>query len=55
MELEFQKEYDLLHNQCPPKHYTAQDIDPVYRWTFDDIEDTRNFQSQYHKVLSVFN
>lgn len=49
MELAFQEDYNLLNEQCPPKDYKPQNIDKVYRWTFENIEDTRNFKSQYHK------
>jgi hypothetical protein len=49
MELAFQEDYNLLNEQCPPVHYAPQKMKEVYRWTFDNIEDTRNFTSQYHK------
>jgi hypothetical protein len=48
MTFEFQNDYDNIAN-CPPKDYKAQEIENVFRWFFDDIEDNRNFQTQYHK------
>ena len=49
MELEFQENYDLLKEKCPPKDYKPQNMDKVYRWMFDNTEDPRNFQSQYDR------
>jgi hypothetical protein len=49
MELEFQENYDLLKEKCPPNDYKPKNIDEVYRWIFDTMEDTRNFQSQHDK------
>jgi hypothetical protein len=49
MELAFQEDYNLLMEQCPPKEYKPQNMGEVYRWTFENMEDTRNFKSQYHK------
>ena len=49
MELEFEVHYNSLSELCPPINYKPQYIEEVYRWVFDTITDTRNFQSQYHK------
>lgn len=45
----FQKDYDKLTEPCPPKQHQSRKMEEVYRWTFETIEDNRNFQSQYHK------
>ncbi|MEI6143658.1 MAG: hypothetical protein WCP85_30550 [Mariniphaga sp.] len=49
MEFKYQQDYEKLSQTCPPADHTAQDIDPVYRWVFDTINDDRNFTSQFHK------
>jgi hypothetical protein len=49
MELEFQESYNMLREKCPPKNYKPKNIESVYRWIFENMEDTRNFQSQYEK------
>jgi hypothetical protein len=54
MELEYKEDYDILSIKCPPNHYKSLKIDSVYRWTFEEIEDKRNFQSQYHKKPKRF-
>ena len=43
MNFEFQADYDTLTEQCPPKTYEPKSMDSVYRWTFEEIEDGRNF------------
>ncbi len=48
MIFEYQNEYDKL-DDCPPKNYDAKDITKVFRWVFEDINDERNFKTQYHK------
>ncbi len=54
MELEFKDDYDALSIKCPPNHFKPHKIETVYRWTFEKIEDNRNFQSQYHKKPKRF-
>jgi hypothetical protein len=54
MELEYKEDYDTLNIKCPPNHYKSLEIDNVYRWTFEKIEDKRNFQTQYHKKPKRF-
>ena len=49
MELKFQENYDTLKQLCPPKNYQAKQMTEVFRWVFEDINDERNFESQYHK------
>jgi hypothetical protein len=49
MIFEFEEDYNQLSEQCPPKSYNAQNLKEVFRWTFSDIEDERNFQTQFHK------
>ena len=49
MKLEFDSEYKLLKEQCPPKEYHPLNLEKVYRWVFETIDDSRNFQTQYHK------
>jgi hypothetical protein len=49
MKFKYQRDYDKLTQSCPPADHVAQDIDPVYRWVFDSIDDERNFKSQFHK------
>ncbi|MEN9609520.1 MAG: hypothetical protein RLZZ628_334 [Bacteroidota bacterium] len=49
MVFRFQDDYDTLAEPCPPKHYQPHNRGEVYRWTFEAIDDSRNFQSQYHK------
>ena len=40
---------NLQLSDCPPSDYKAKHIESAYRWVFDDIEDDRNFISQFHK------
>ncbi len=54
MTYKYQDEYDKLSEMCPPKHFTKQDISPVYRWLFDE-DDSRNFLPQYHRNPRRFN
>ena len=50
MTFQYQQEFDLLGlKDCPPSSYSVQNLEKVFRWVFDDIEDSRNFQPQYHK------
>lgn len=49
MKFKFQEDYNKLAEQCPPKNYQPKQINEVFRWVFEDIEDERNFESQYHK------
>ena len=49
MEFQYQEDYNKLNQTCPPTDHTAQEIEPVYRWVFDTIDDDRNFKSQFHK------
>jgi hypothetical protein len=54
MEFKYQQDYEKLSQTCPPSDHTALDIDPVYRWVFDTINDDRNFTSQFHKKPKRF-
>ena len=49
LDLKYQDDYDKLQQTCPPSDHIQKDIEPVFRWVFDSIEDDRNFISQYHK------
>ncbi len=50
MTFQYQQTFDsLVLKDCPPKDYKPQNIEQVFRWVFDDIEDSRNFQPQYLK------
>jgi hypothetical protein len=50
MKFQYQSEFDSLElKECPPNNYKAQNIEQVFRWVFDDMDDSRNFQPQYHK------
>ena len=50
MTFQYQQEFDVFAlKNCPPSTYSPQNLEQVFRWVFDDIEDTRNFQPQYHK------
>lgn len=50
MKFKYQKEFDSLElKNCPPSDYKSQNMEQAFRWVFDDIEDERNFQPQYHK------
>lgn len=54
MNYKYQQDYDLLITPCPPIDYKAKNIDAVYRWVFDDIQDSRNFLPQYHRKPQRF-
>ncbi|MBL7815806.1 MAG: hypothetical protein JNL70_12400 [Saprospiraceae bacterium] len=47
----YYQEKFIEHNlsDCPPKNYRAKDITEVFRWVFDEMEDDRNFKSQFDK------
>lgn len=48
MQFHYQNDYDKLSVDCPPKSYKPKNL-KAFRWVFEDIEDERNFQSQYQK------
>ena len=48
MRFHYQTYYDKLSVDCPPKSYSPKNLN-AFRWVFEDIEDERNFQSQYEK------
>jgi hypothetical protein len=50
----YQKDYDKLTQVCPPADYTSQNLNPVYRWVFDFMDDEWNFLSQFHKKPKRF-
>jgi len=54
LEFKYQQNYEKLTQTCPPADHTAQDIDPVFRWVFHNINDERNFISQFHKKPKRF-
>lgn len=54
MKFKYQQDYDKLTSTCPPVSYFPQDIDPVFRWVFDKMNDLKNFQPQYHKKPKRF-
>jgi hypothetical protein len=54
MTFKYQQDYDKLTQACPPADHLAQNIDPVYRWVFDSMDDERNFKSQFHKKPKRF-
>lgn len=45
----YQQDYNTLTKTCPPADYSPQDIESVFRWVFDSMLDSKNFQSQYQK------
>jgi hypothetical protein len=50
MDFLYQEKFDEHHlEDCPPKHYQAKDMAEVFRWVFDDMDDDRNFISQFEK------
>ena len=49
LNFKYQQEYEKLTSVCPPADYSSQDIDVVFRWVFDTIQDDQNFLPQYHK------
>lgn len=49
MSFKYQDDYEKLKQTCPPSGYIQKDMEPVFRWVFNSIEDDRNFNSQYHK------
>ena len=49
MEFKFQADYNNLKEQCPPEDYLPKQIENVFRFVFEDIDNQKNFQSQYHK------
>lgn len=53
MTFKYQDDYDKLSEVCPPINFTKQDINPVFRWLFDE-DDSRNFTPQYHRNPSRF-
>lgn len=48
MAYKYQSDYDKLSEVCPPKHFTKQEINPAFRWFFNE-NDHRNFVPQYHR------
>jgi phosphatidate phosphatase APP1 len=40
---------NLKLTNCPPSDYKPKIIETAFRWVYDDIDDSRNFVSQYHK------
>jgi hypothetical protein len=54
MKFKYQKDYDKLKQACPPSDHVSQNIDPVYRWVFDTMDDEGNFISQFHKKPKRF-
>jgi len=48
MTFKYQSDYDKLSEVCPPKHFTKQEVNPAFRWLFDE-HDQRNFVPQYHR------
>jgi hypothetical protein len=50
MRYHYQNDYERLTVDCPPKSYKPQKIF-AFRWVFEQIEDERNFQSQYEKHM----
>ena len=48
MTFKYQDDYDKLSEVCPPIHFTKQEINPVFRWLFEE-DDKRNFIPQYHR------
>jgi hypothetical protein len=49
-----QSYYDLLKEICPPDHYEPQNINQVFRWTFNVNQKQNNFKPQYLKNPSRF-
>ncbi len=49
IKLAFESDYEVLKELCPPPEYAPIHLENVYRWVFATIEDSRNFQTQYHK------
>jgi hypothetical protein len=45
----FQFDLEGVGRNCPPADYEQRQIDPVYRWVFDLIEDGRNFLPPFHR------
>ena len=54
MKFAFDNDYELLKQLCPPPEYAPIHLENVYRWVFATIEDSRNFQTQYHKSPKRF-
>jgi hypothetical protein len=42
---EYQKDFQLLAEACPPEYFTYQNINPVFRWVFDALSDKNNYLS----------
>lgn len=42
MKFKYQREYDLLGVTCPPSDHVPKDMEPVFRWVFDYMEDVKN-------------
>lgn len=53
MEFKYKKDYDILSEKCPPKHFSEQEINPVFRWLFNE-HDPRNFVPQFHRKPQRF-
>lgn len=48
MTFKYQSDYDKLSEVCPPKQFTNLEVNPAFRWLFDE-NDQRNFVPQYHR------
>lgn len=49
LKFKYQEDYDKLTHTCPPDDFTSKDLNPVFRWVFNPMEDERNFVPQYHR------
>lgn len=54
MEFYYKKQIEELRVKCPPDTYSVINIES-YRWTFDLIDDERNFKAQADKNPQVLN
>ncbi|MBK6566440.1 MAG: hypothetical protein IPG18_14840 [Saprospiraceae bacterium] len=53
MEFKYKNDYNALSEKCPPKHFTEQEINPAFRWLFNE-HDPRNFIPQFHRKPKRF-
>jgi hypothetical protein len=54
MKLKYQENLESIGRNCPPDGYVAEQITPVYRWVFEQIEDPRNFQAPLFRKPTRF-
>lgn len=54
MVYKFHQYYALLKEECPTKDYMPKEISKAYRWVFENINDDRNFISQFEKSPKRF-